>query len=393
VALTWQCHNDCPCGFTTRLQIIKRYLRALFIARLMLSVVEKRVSVAPKKKGKHARKKKKAKKRVTTTVITRRTSRKHVGNGGAFGQASSAYIATLNNPFECPPVRLGFGTMIPTRIATAYCRGLFTLNSDGSGQLWFSPCQVGLTATAANGGFVMASRDGFTITPTFTGFVGNCDDQSSITTDADQYRVVSAGIRIFASIPRTSAPGVLGVGQYNVNSGGVLPNSTGSSPISTSALFSLPETELTFGYDPVQITWRPDDLDRFRFSNMISTSNSGSISLGPCLYATFNGCPPSATVFWEAVSHYECYSSSKASSQATVTDAPTVASEVPSLDSFWSRAVEYLSPTVQTAAEFMSSIASNPDTLRSVATAYSLLNPTFPRTRGRIGFRGDDWKV
>jgi hypothetical protein len=324
-----------------------------------------------------------------------RKKKKGKSSGGnslrGLGNAGSAYLRTLNDPFDCPPVRLGFGTMIPTRIGTAYCRGQAVLNADGSGQLWFSPTQVGLTASAANGGFVMFSKDGYNTTPTFAGsgsFVGNADDQKSMLADFDELRVVSAGIRIFCLIPRTNTPGIFGSGQYNPNSSGFIPNSTGSNPITTSALLALPESEVTFGYDPVQIVWRPDDLDRFRFSPYASLSNSAGIANGPALYCAFNACPSNGVVYWEAVAHYEGYASSQMSSQATVTDTPAVSSEYSSVDSLWSSVRNYLSPIVSSGVEYVA-----PYAMDTVNTAVGSAMMRMFRPRVPYRGRGSDWVV
>jgi hypothetical protein len=353
----------------------------------------------PSRQGKKKKKKGKKKRRAKAKNPQQLQGPKPSAPVHPFLPSAKAYVATLNNPFECPPVRLGFGTMIPTRIATAYSRGSGTLNgSDGSGQLWFTPGQVALNASAADGGFIMFSKDAWATAATFAGtgsVTGNPDDRASLIADFDQYRVISASIRVFAMIARTATPGVFGSGQYNPNSMGSVPNSTGSTPLSSRDLFALPETQLTFGYDPIQVNWRPDDIDRFKFASLNFTANNGLASNGPSLYVVFNNMPPGANIWWEAVAHYEGYSSSRASSQATVTDGRTVATEYSSIDSLWQAAKSYLGPAVQSATGFMSQLAANPSTVKTIATAYSLLNPTLRRGQVFSNHRSlmfDDWK-
>jgi hypothetical protein len=268
------------------------------------------------------------------------------------GDCSDAYAAVLTDPFDCPPIRLGLGALIPTRLCSAYIRTSFITGADGSFQAWLSPTQVCLTATSANGGFFMADTQLAGSGPTFNG-PANATDKASILADFDQLRVIAAGLRCWVMQARTAAPGILFAGQANPNITDSIPNSTGNG-VSVTALSNLPQTQIEYGLDAIQSCWRPEELSRFNFYALDDPSNTTvgttNPALGPAVFIAGTGFPVGCTVWFEGVAHYEGYATSVSSSQGNIVQQLSTAdSGFASIESLWNTTKHKLGDAVAAA--------------------------------------------
>lgn len=265
---------------------------------------------------------------VTTTVSSARSKnaskrarkRRGVRNPGGT-QAFMAYVNCLNDPFDYPPVPLGFGTMVPTRLGTAYYRGEVTVNSaDGSAQVWVSPSSLLATATAAGGGFFMASSDGYSTTPTFSVFA-NPSNQAALLQDFDQLRIVACGVRCFSNVGASFTPGWFYAQIYPPPRSGNLPNNT-TNGSSTATWVGKLNISTHLARDPLQVVWRPDDSVKLALSPQNVTTTS-DLNTAPLININLGGFVNSAKVLFEVVCHVEGYASN-ATSDLVRSNIPTV---------------------------------------------------------------------
>jgi hypothetical protein len=240
-----------------------------------------------------------------------------------------AYVNTLNDPFDFPPVPLGMGSLMPTRLGTAYLRQQFTLNADGSAQIWINPQAVLLSAasvSAVEGGFFSLSNAAFAAVPTFT-VTSAAANIVALNQDFDQARVISCGVRIFPSVPMTAATGWYHMQQFASPANGFPPIGTGAAvTYSTSQLSNMINIYTASARAPVQVVWRPDDAGKLLFDPLKRGASSGANAESPpSLNICFNACQPSATFMAEIVCHIEGYSSA--------TQSDIIKSTVPSIRS------------------------------------------------------------
>ncbi len=132
--------------------------------------------------------------------------------------ALMSYINTLINPFEYPPVRLGWGTMVPTNLYTAIQRFTITASSDGYFAVFMSPT----LAASSNSGYQNVSTGGaatWTPTPAYP-------NASAILAACSEGRIISGGIKVFPQVAATSPPGILYAGSIPATAAATLYGST-----------------------------------------------------------------------------------------------------------------------------------------------------------------------
>lgn len=255
----------------------------------------------------------------------------------------------LDAPFECPPVRLGFGTFIPTSLAAAYRRDSFTTNADGSFSLTYFP-----TATYP----LYWNRAGAGNAPFWN--ATNSVNQSAITNQFGQARVVASGIRLFPMIAQTSAPGMIALGL--LPSSGSVDLLTSAMNVSPGVTFSLPSMTIhkaasgTAG--AFEVVWRPEDVTSWELDRGFALSAPGSVNnisgvftagidMGPYMAIAGLGLPPSTVIYYEFITHLECTQINSTGTVATGEfEAQTVRGEgqVPSLEMLYSSIVNNLGP-------------------------------------------------
>lgn len=219
----------------------------------------------------------------------------------------AAYLACMNNPFECSPVRLGFGTFIPTTLATAYIRGNFNVNAtDGSFSLISFPSVFGIAFTSAQ--TQVAS-------PNWTAI--SAQGASTYAAMYGQGRCLAGGVRVFPMIAATSPPGMIALGLYP--SAGNTVNLTASLAQGNLDRFNGPMMNIHKACSGVsgalQVLWRPEDVSDMELDRANSLSApvtiagagvlTGITDIGPFIAVAGLGLPTTTNIWFEAIYHFE----------------------------------------------------------------------------------------
>lgn len=314
---------------------------------------------------------------------------------------SSAYLKCLSDPFTNPPVRLGFGCMVPTSVHTAYLRTSFTI-TDGSFNLFILPNQNSLMLTNYSG------LTNPPIGPAGSGnaYMNTANNVTVLNQVMNSSRTIAMGIRIIPMIPATSVPGVLSLGcAPRASLIDLCANSSATPASSKVGLFNQPTTVVSGmpylrehmarpgAVDFFQLTWRPTDIQDFQFhdsdgsnlsyQNSVTGSpyysgatsagaNTSPDSQGSFLVATGIGLPTTASIYVEVILHMEC-TNTFGSIAATDSSAiePSLADEgsFPSMESLYRRIAPFL-PSPETVAGAASSLLSSP-MVRHYAARYA----------------------
>lgn len=235
------------------------------------------------------------------------------------------YMCTLNDPFNCPPVRLGAGCSQPTGLATLYSTTVFT---PGATQMaifvWPRSSDPFLTTTGTSNPYTYA-----------TGSLPSSFPQaSSLATIANAARVVSMGVKVTSSSSATNDNGVVTMGllprdpvAVQVTSGSlvVLPTTTvnglplfatTSASVGSPEILNFEQTESFALRKGATAFWRPLDPLDFEF-NEIAVNNpysagggaGGAIPsqaiVGNPIVIGLTGISTSSTVMLEVVLHLE----------------------------------------------------------------------------------------
>jgi len=322
---------------------------------------------------------------------------RQIGSG-----AGNDYFKCLIDPFNCPPLRAGFGCMVPTQLHTAYLRGSFLVSSDGSYSLFLLPNPNNfLYITNA---LYSSNPLGATTTPLNAANVGVLNAMY------DQTRTIAMGLRLYPMIAATSVPGVISLGcSPRSDATDLVAQSVTTATASglfnraTSYVSQMPylreHIARPSSLDYFQITWRPTDIKDFEFSigdTPLFASNPGAVTTSPiyCLESNQNsgfvprstdsqgsflvscgqGLPPGASIYFEAVLHLESIdsTSSIATTDATNTSpSASVASEgvYPTMESYY-RSLLSILPTVDTVAGTATSLLASP-IVRQTALRYA----------------------
>jgi hypothetical protein len=250
---------------------------------------------------------------------------------------TTAYVNTLRDPFECPAVRLGWGTFVPSSLFMAYARGNFATNADGSFALVLSPT---LNST---GNALYTNLSGAAGT-TWSGVPYS--NAAAITAASTAGRIVSGGVRIIPQVPATQAPGVIYAG--SIPSASYNEIVTGQS---VNALITSPCLDIGRGSSGASAMMRPIDPSSFIFNQLVlngyPTGTSYDMSV-PVICGT--GFPANTQVWYECILNLETTLGVSTASQLytnpeiRMIDQPTVASEHTNVESMWSRIIN-LMPT------------------------------------------------
>lgn len=225
----------------------------------------------------------------------RRRRRKRRGNKTGF-LANPAnihlrqYVDTLNDPFSCGPMKLGFGTMVPTETATLYMRGNFTANVDGSFAAFAIP---GIGGSYSG---VFSNASGANVS---TWVQTPWTNQSTVQPLFDQFRVVSFGLRIYLNAGTNNAPGVWYVGCCPSGSQAQLAATTPTNLASN--VWLVPGVTR----EGARAVSRPQDNSAYEFLAGIFGAGSGVVYPHSLPVISVIGLAPSANLFVEAVMHIE----------------------------------------------------------------------------------------
>lgn len=339
------------------------------------------------------------------------------------GDLLQAYFDCLVDPFNNPPVRLGYGTMVPTQLHTAYLRTSINTSPSGNVTLICLPNPNNLVlATFANGMTELplgGSANKFTAA-----------NAGLLNTMYDQVRTVAMGLRVYPMIPATSVPGIVAMGcaprsdltDFVAATVGTTPGN-GFANLSTQSVSQMPylreHMARPSAMDYFQTTWRPTDLKDFEFhqadeavinysSNTVSSpfydpvadAASGATAAktisdtqGSYLVFTSQGLPASTTLYFEVVLHMECIDATNPISttdfSATKPSRDTVADEnptVPSVENLY-RSFRNFLPNVDTVAGAATSMLASPMGQRASMALLSYVGVNASGYARRSGFQ------
>lgn len=292
------------------------------------------------------------------TPSTVRRARRRVRRSRATAVSSSstdlftAYVNTLRDPFEYPAVRVGFGTMVPTSLYTAYYRGIFVCNADGTFAVFQSPT-LGTTAS----GLYFNNTGAATTTWTALDYI----NKGTLSGVMSECRIVSGGIRVLPQVPATAAPGIGYAGSF--------PSATTNTLVvaAPNTLVSSPHLIMGRAAEGACALVRPVDPDSFTFTNYNMTgfpTNTINPSSTPMIILT--GLPPLSTLIVEAMLNLESISSYQTAGQALTNPElvasvqETLADRFSNIEQMFRRASAYIptSGQINTAATLVQAIGS-----------------------------------
>lgn len=246
------------------------------------------------------------------------------------------YLNTLEDPWDYGPMKLGYDCFVPSVLMSGYLRGSFSPNADGSFCGFMMP-----TCT----GTFRYSVVGANTTPVYA-TVQDVSNLTAITNNCSEARVVSYGLRLFATFASTSAPGVFTIGT-DVNH-----NITTFAAITTNGITALASSDLCLGVNGARVVGYPIDNQSYTF-NIQSITGYSNTSLGysPLLYVTGNGFPSGTTIWYEVIVNLEGLPSNITasvgeSSNMAATQSPSLVDYFPSVDSLYNSARTFLGSPV-----------------------------------------------
>lgn len=244
-------------------------------------------------------------KTVTKTVTTpplgtpsrRRRRRRSRGQNGQVGSivGKSAmlrrYADLLNDPFSVAPVKLGFGTMVPTTTATLYWRGILTTASDGTLSIAVFPGVNG-----SNCG-VFSNAGLFT---TGVNWAQNQWANSSAVTGMglQQIRFLGMGLRAYTNSGLNIQPGIWFVGSVPSTYPGAV------TAQSASQLVTLPALKPGVTRTGARAVSRPQDNSSYEFT-VAATPPSGYLASHSIPMIVIQNSAGASSIYVEAVCHIE----------------------------------------------------------------------------------------
>jgi len=245
----------------------------------------------------------------------------------------------MNDPFENGPIRLGFNTLVPTVLGSAYKRGSFSVNADGSFALAWIPDVVN-TLRWTNAGAA---------TPTWANIPST--NSAALQQQMSLIRVVSGGLRLFVTQATTSPSGVLYAGSSSAASRDTY------TALTPTTLSDLASSELEIGYSGAAFTSRPIDISAVEFSSAQLTGFPNNAIAG---FTTGYVCglnfPSTAVVYYESILNVEGLPTETSGSigiSSSTDFKSTPANEVGSFERAYNYARSFLmDPVIMDAAAF-----------------------------------------
>lgn len=242
------------------------------------------------------------------------------------------FINTLNDPFNHGPVKLGFGCMTSSQTATAYYRGSFTANADGSFAVFMAPsCAFSADPIQTNASGISG-----------TTWIGHqFTNKTAIQAAYQSARVVSGGIRVFCRQALTSAPGILFSGS--------LPSCTIAQAVALSptAISNNQMFEMGSSISGATALTRPTSLQAYEFSPQTLDCGIYEIHPNSTVFVSGLGLPASTPIYYEAVLNFEalCCNVGTGMLLAAQEPSPGLTDYFPSLDQLWSATKNFIVPS------------------------------------------------
>lgn len=215
---------------------------------------------------------KQAKQQTTTTISSspapaKRRSRNRSRNSTSLHPLLRDYISCCANPWDCPPVRSGFGTAAPTQVAQAFLRADITVNADGT----FSTALLPLMGSGTRSGILFNSSGFASTTWNNYDFINN----AMLTQMFETARVVGFGIRVLPMIAATDPPGLL----FAASTSLLAEDFYGTSILTPAQAQNLPNVKIGSGRNGAKAVGMPEDYGAFSFDlRTISGINYASAS-------------------------------------------------------------------------------------------------------------------
>lgn len=199
-----------------------------------------------------------------------------------------AFAEAIEDPWESGPMKLGYDCFENTVLGSAFIRGNFTVNADGSFATMLSP-NVGETIFTNNAGFNTA-----------TWATSAASNAGALQNQMSEARVTSGGLRVICLFPETSAPGVLFAGTLPSTS---RTNMIGYTPTTLGVISS---TEIGIGSKGARACILPQDSDSFAFTQgVMSAYLTTTVIPSSVPYVAGTGFPAGTVVWYEGVINLE----------------------------------------------------------------------------------------
>jgi hypothetical protein len=328
------------------------------LKNLIKAEVKQEIVVKPKSKGRR-----------------RRRNRVRALSKGILPNIARAYFDTLVDPFEYGPVRLGFGTLVPTDLYTAYFRLDMISNADGSFGVACLPSLGNVTQNlwSTNAAVNVASW-------TARSFA----NQLAISSSAGEGRVVSMGIRVTPLLAATDRPGILYTALIPTITNTAL---TGSS---VQTLLNLPQVQPNPGAGVATIVYRPVDPNSYHFTpNAIQGYAGATTPDGSSLAILGTGFPASTALHVDVVLNLESIiSSGTSAASAAITNPELMPEQVsdyfPSLEQMWNTFRSILPEPGSVASSFGAATAATLSIMSGMGAVNRARQQFFLRTVPRV---------
>jgi len=209
------------------------------------------------------------------------------------------YVKSLNDPFMVVPPPVGYGTMIPTIVSTAFARVNTPVGNTASAVVLIAALNTGLMVTRYEIATVNYSTAiaGYAVANTAAANGG------VIAASGNQARKLSGGLR---AMMRSNINGL----PPTVYSGLIADTFTNIINLSVNGLLNLDSLQLVptpTNEEGSQVLWRPEDFTDFQFSS-IPLTTSVSLSAETYLVTMFLGLTPASgynQISYDTIMHLE----------------------------------------------------------------------------------------
>jgi len=262
------------------------------------------------------------------------------------GSYTKRYAAVLDNPFANEPVKLGFGTLVDTRIGVARVTTTLTANADGSLMV--------LGVTSAKTPLRYNSVPAGTNPVTGSSWSSTSDGAwGSVNSEFSSARPIAFGLKLTPILAATDkiVRAVTGVVPYDFSTGD--PNTTLSAlNASTNSNWfgsHLGSKVIAGAGTSIVQTWRPMSLRNFEFDESFFADNPAATStavfplVGPVVFCAIQG-PASLQYDVELIYYYEALAALGTTSPGTNPLNESASDHFSSLEQFYRAAQQYLNP-------------------------------------------------
>jgi hypothetical protein len=267
--------------------------------------------------------------------------RKAVSNKSIVGgPITKQYISMLTDPFDNPPVRVGFGTLSDTELVTAFFRATRIASSTENEYLFILNPHCCLNTNTVGNGSPITSRLNYflTVNPGLNGVaVGTnavgyaASNITQLTASLDTARPIASSIRVAVAYPETSVSPFANLLRLNG-----IPLVTSLDTLTGTSCANYPEATVIpskNGGTKYQLNWLPSDVSDFVFH--IATATSNGSAFNP-LILSVTGLPSGSVVFVEAAVHCEGQQGIDIASALAYEGTKTsLVNEWPSLERMW----------------------------------------------------------